>query len=247
MPDHRIVTAADDPAFGDFSERLAVEVWPAFMLQDPVASRYWRYLFEYWPQYQFALLQDEELVAVGNSLPAPWTAEAAALPDEGWDWILPHAVETHNAGAAPTAQFALQVMVPLKHRGQGWSQKAVAAMADIGRAHSLGHLYAPVRPSGKSQYPLIDMDQYVTWQDERGRPFDPWIRVHLRLGARFVKVCPRSMTITGTLAQWHEWTGLPFPGSGQYTVPGALAPVTADAKADHATYIEPNVWLEHTL
>ena len=33
-------------------------------------------------------------------------------------------------------------------------------------------------------------------------------------GAEVVKVCPRAMTISGTLEEWRGWTGLPFDTSG---------------------------------
>ncbi len=60
---------------------------------------------------------------------------------------------------------------------------------------------------------------------------DPWLRVHERLGAHFVKIAPMSMTISGTLAGWRDWTGLPFDVSGDVVVPGALVPVHALGRA----------------
>ncbi len=49
------------------------------------------------------------------------------------------------------------------------------------------------------------------------------------------------MTISGSLAQWRSWTGLPFDADGAVEVPGALSPVVCDTAADHAVYVEPNV------
>lgn len=62
-----------------------------------------------------------------------------------------------------------------------------------------------------------------------------------------MKVCPTSMTISGTLAQWRRWTGLAFDASGPVTVPGALVPAHVDVDQDHAVYVEPNVWMHHRL
>jgi hypothetical protein len=78
-------------------------------------------------------------------------------------------------------------------------------------------------------------------------PFDPWLRVHARAGGRIVKVATASMTFSGSLAQWREWTGLPFNRSGTVVVPGALVPVMASLEHDHAAYVEPNVWMWHQL
>jgi hypothetical protein len=71
--------------------------------------------------------------------------------------------------------------------------------------------------------------------------------VHVREGGQVVKMCPASMAIAGSLAQWREWTGLPFDTSGPVTVPGALTPVEVSVPHDRAVYIEPNVWIRHRL
>jgi hypothetical protein len=80
-----------------------------------------------------------------------------------------------------------------------------------------------------------------------GLPVDPWMRVHVRAGGQIVGVATRSMTIAGTLAEWRAWTGLPFDESGPVIVPEALVPVHCDVAADHAVYVEPNVWIRHPL
>lgn len=38
-----------------------------------------------------------------------------------------------------------------------------------------------------------------------------------------------------------------FAASGQVAVPGALAPVHVSLEQDHGVYVEPNVWVRHTL
>ena len=44
-----------------------------------------------------------------------------------------------------------------------------------------------------------------------------------------------------------KWTGLRFPESGEYIVPGALNPVEIDCELDRGEYIEPNVWMAHKV
>lgn len=80
-----------------------------------------------------------------------------------------------------------------------------------------------------------------------GLPVDPWLRVHVRAGGTIVKVAPASMVMAGTLAQWREWTGLPFDTDGEVHVPQALVPVHASLAHNHAVYVEPNVWVRHDL
>ena len=46
---------------------------------------------------------------------------------------------------------------------------------------------------------------------------------------------------------WREWTGMSFPESGSYEVPGALQPVSRNVEEDLGVYEEPNVWMRHTV
>ena len=112
----------------------------------------------------------------------------------------------------------------------------------------LEHLIAPVRPTSlKDRYPITPIERYVTWTRENGEPFDPWIRIHIRRGARIAKPIPRSMHIVGTIAEWEQWTRMRFPDDGQYTFPAGLALVEIDHGRGLGSYWEPNVWIVHAI
>jgi hypothetical protein len=68
-----------------------------------------------------------------------------------------------------------------------------------------------------------------------------------RVGAELLAIAPRSMTIIGTVAEWEGWTGMVFPDTDLYVVPGALVPVAIDRARDEGAYVEPNVWMRHPL
>ena len=123
----------------------------------------------------------------------------------------------------------------------------VKTMAAIGRSKGFKHLFAPVRPNQKSSYPLTSMDDYIQWRTDEGLPFDAWLRVHVRMGGQIVKPCHEVMIIRGSRAQWESWTGMKFPHTGEYIISGALNPMELDADKDEDVYIEPNVWMVHTL
>ena len=118
-------------------------------------------------------------------------------------------------------------------------------MAGLGTAHGLDSMIAPVRPTWKDRYPLTPIERYVLWRREDGFPYDPWLRTHERLGAELLEPALRSMTITGSRAEWEGWTGLQFPEDGDYVVPGALVPVRFSG--GEGTYVEPNVWMKHSF
>ena len=120
----------------------------------------------------------------------------------------------------------------------------IRTFTDNARAVGLSAVVAPVRPTWKERYPLIPIERYVGWRREDGTHFDPWIRIHERVGGEILVAAPRSMTITASAADWEEWTGMRFPGDGQYVF-GGLAPLVV--REGVGTYVEPNVWMIHQV
>ena len=118
-------------------------------------------------------------------------------------------------------------------------------MRDAGREAGLSRLAAPVRPTRKAQYPLTPIERYMEWRREDGSHFDPWIRLHERVGGRIFAAAPESMTIEAPVVDWEEWTGLEMPEDGTYLIPGGLAPV--EVRDGIGRHVEPNVWVVHDL
>lgn len=247
MSGYTVVTHAERPDLDHDDWDWFRGAWPAFMLHDPVCNELWHHLTEDFPQHQIYLLDGQGRgMGVGNAIPFTWDGRTESLP-EGIDGVFPAAVRDHAEGRSPTALSAIQAVVHPDLQGQGLSRGIIQAMADTARAAGLSALVAPVRPTHKSRYPLTPMDRYVTWTRDDRLPFDPWMRVHARLGAENVGVCRRSMTITGSVTDWEKWAGMAFPESGDYVVPGALVPVAINRERDEGVYVEPNVWMRHPL
>lgn len=221
-----------------------------FVFEDEVANRLWGRLEDDFAAYQF-VLRDEDaggvIAAVGHTLPFYWDAPLAALPERGWDGIFEQAVSDYDAGRTPNMLTAIEASIAPAYQGKGVSRRVIEVMRGIAQAHGFASLVAPVRPSWKAKYPLTPMERYAFWADQNGAPFDPWLRTHWRLGARIVKVAPQSMRIPGTVADWEKWTGLAFPESGLYVVAGALEPIQIDCEHNQGVYVEPNVWMHHTI
>lgn len=241
----RAITAAEDRELVRGANERVGSHWPEFMLHDSVSDLF-PDLYAKLPDYQFTLVDKEKKpMAIGNSIPLSWEKEINDLPDEGWRWALETGLADHDKGVKPNTLCALQIVVFREFRGQNLSQWAVRAMKLNGEQHGLRGLIAPVRPSAKAEYPMIPIDDYIKYTLDDGRLFDPWLRVHANLGAKLVKVCHGAMYITGTVADWHGWTGIDFEYDGEVVVPGALRPVEVDLTADRIDYIEPNVWMSH--
>jgi GNAT superfamily N-acetyltransferase len=236
-------TAEERPDLLDGRAHL-VDTWPAFMLESPVSHRCWGLLYERFGALQHLLVDDatDEVVAEANCVPVK--VDVGALPDRGWEDVLERGT---TADEVPTAVSAISIVIASDRRGEGLSTRCLERMREGAREHGYPDLVAPVRPSWKARYPLVDIGRYVEWQTLEGLPFDPWLRVHARAGADLVRVCRESMTIPGTVADWEQWAGMPFPDSGDYVVPGALTLVSIDRDADRGVYVEPNVWMHHRL
>jgi GNAT superfamily N-acetyltransferase len=220
-------------------------LWPEFLYHGEVLERLFGRVIEEYPEFQFYAWDEEreEVVSVGNAIPATWDGDPAMLPDRGID----AAVEGRFSDdpSAPNVLCALQILIAPEYRGQALSSRMIQRMAEIGRAHGLDTLIAPVRPNLKHSYPLTPIERYIEWRRPDGQLIDPWLRTHERLGATIAKVAPESMRVPGTVAQWEEWTELAFPESGSYVVTGALVPVEIDRERDEGLYVEPNVWMVH--
>lgn len=225
---------------------LSARVWPEYNLHGEVASRCWARLYDEVPDFQFVLYDEERdvVLAEGHTLPCAWDGTAAGL-GPGIDHVMTAGFALRDAGGAANALSALAAEVLPEHRARGLSAVVLGAMARLAASAGLEHLVAPVRPSWKERYPLAPIERYARWTGRDGQPFDPWIRVHVRMGGRIVAAAPHSMRITGSVAEWESWTEMEYPESGEYVFPHGLATLRVDRQADVGSYWEPNVWIAH--
>jgi GNAT superfamily N-acetyltransferase len=227
---------------------ITSEVWPEYNHHGDVLNRYWGGLYDEFPAFQFMLYDESTsaVVAEGHTAPCVWDGSIEGLGD-GIDSMIVAVFEALGRHDRPTALCALAVEIRPEFQGRGLAVRMLEEMAAVARRHEFTNLIAPVRPSWKDRYPLASIERYMTWTRDDGEPLDPWLRVHTRFGGRLAKAVPRSLQITGTVAEWEQWTGMPFPDDGVYTFPDGLAPVTIDHAADRGAYWEPNVWVVHAM
>ena len=219
--------------------------WPIFMQNDPNARLYYGQIGAV-ADYVLLATDGDQPVAKAYSTPFALGIQGREdLPDGGWDEVIRWQHEDRSVGRERNAVTALEIVIVKERQGEGIASVMVKALRD--NAFRLGHevLYAPVRPWQKADEPDTPMSEYAFRVRDDGLPYDAWLRTHVRAGGRILKVCPLSMTIPGTLAQWRAWTGLPFDTDGPVIVEGALSPVIASVMHEVAVYVEANVWIEH--
>jgi GNAT superfamily N-acetyltransferase len=218
----------DSESFGELRR-----AWPEIVFHDEVSNANWGRLYEERPEFQFALLDDDRVLAEGNSIPV------AGMP-AGWRDALRDGFDQPD----PDRLCAMAILIDPDAHGRGLSRLMLEHMRGLAAVRGW-ELVAPVRPTLKHRYPLTPMERYMHWRRDDGLLFDPWLRSHERVGAELVGVAPDSLVSEGTVAEFEEWCGLPFPESGSYVVEGALVPVEIDREADRGRYREPNVWMRH--
>ena len=238
----QVFTAEDRPDLWARAKALS-EVWPEYNNHGNHTGTYFGSLISNFAYLQVVIYEPrfDQVVGRGRSIPFRWGGTLADLPG-GIDAAGLRALEDE---ATPNTLSALSAEVAASIRGRGVSHLVIEALASVARRNGLGSLVAPVRPSWKDRYPLIPIDQYANWEREDGLPFDPWMRVHARLGATILRPEPKSLMIEAPVSDWETWTGMTFPENGDYTFPFGLAPL--QIRDGTGLYWEPNVWMLHAV
>jgi hypothetical protein len=238
-----VVTAAERPDLWEqvLEGKLFSAVWPEYNTH---GSDAWKYLPATFPAHaMFQILfidkRTEGVIARGRTIGIRWDGTLRTLP-RGIDDA---GLRALNESRPPTAVCALAAEVDGEYQSQGLSELVLRAMAMATVAAGLSRLVVPARPSMKDRYPLMPISRYAAWRRDDGLPFDPWLRVHARLGARVLRPEPRSLRIDGPVKAWESWTDMSFPIDGTYVFPRGLAPLTV--RHGRGRYWEPNVWIEH--
>ncbi len=242
---YTLFTLAQRPDLMPQIDANSFAAWPPFLLHGN--NPHWHLIYETFAAYQLLLCDpDDTLIAHGHTVPLVWDGSLDDLP-ETIDEIIARAEQDHLHGRAPNTFSALAAVVAPQHQGQSLSRAVLLEMKALARRDGASALIAPVRPTWKTRYPLTPMERYMRWTRPDGAPFDPWLRVHWRLGAETLKLAPNTLAVEGTIKEWEAWTGMTFPESGAYVVPGALLPVAMDCEHDRGRAEDPNVGMRHPV
>jgi hypothetical protein len=240
-----VFTASENPELWERlrTERQLDDVWPTYNLYGNNTGQYFRALYPRHGHLQtmFVDRRSERLISRGRTIPVRWDGTLEDLP-RGIDAAGLRAIDETQK---PTALCALAAEIDKDYQGSGLSTLVISSMRAVAADAGLAPLIAPVRPSMKDRYPLMEIEQYANWRRDDGLPFDPWLRVHARLGGRILRTEPESLEITAPVSDWESWTEMLFPEDGRYVFPGGLAPL--DVSEGVGKYWEPNVWMIHDV
>jgi len=247
MFDHLVIrTRADSPELNKAASSIEQAAWSRLGFLDYTRAHYEHYseLLNAYPEYQLCLVDEGTgyPVAVANSVPFDCSGPDG-LPPEGWDWLVETAAQSKDKRTNMLG--ALTISVSPVHRSKGYARRMIRSLRDLAEAKKLSGVVVPVRPTGKVRHPWVPIADYMSWTDDSGRPYDPWIRSHLSVGGKLVGPCERSMVVEEPVAFWENWSKQQFKESGAYALGGALSPVEIDLSRQTGTYQEPNVWVAY--
>ena len=249
MPNLVVRTRAECPELKKAANAIEQAAWNDLGYLNYTRAHYAMYagLLETYADYQLCLVDEERgyPVAVANCVPLSCRG-IDGLPPEGWDWVVERAATRAPSEEADTLG-ALAISVPAIYREKGYARLMIRELLALAERRGLKGLVAPVRPSLKARHPRVAIEDYITWTDERGRPYDPWIRSHVASGGRVIGPCVRSMVVEEPVGFWENWTNQRFEQSGSYEVAGALVPLEIDLDRKQGRYAEPNVWVSYAV
>lgn len=224
---------------------LFAQGFPAFIVGDQDVKQQIDRVRELFGEYNIMLADEQgEPAATGWGVPISWSGEVPDLP-ETFARVLERSLETYDASFVADTFVICGAIVHPARKGRGVAQALIGALIDTAVTHSLPRVIAPVRPTLKHLYPLQSVDAYAKWVRNDDLPWDPWLRLHVRMGGEVIDLAKKAQTIIGTITQWEEWSGMEFPESGDYVIPDGMAPLHIDRSANLGTYVEPNVWIRH--
>ncbi len=241
---YQVTTLHKRPDLKDRLKELEQIAIPQFMQTNNAIS--WPALYEEFADSTLLFIKDEHvIIAMGFMVPSSWDGSISNLPCS-LENILQESLNTLGSSDNNTI-MAIGAIVNPDYRRQNLSTELIKEMKKFAKEQGFSKFVAPVRPIMKEKYPLQCLENYAEWVRVDGLYYDPWLRVHQKLGGKVLKCVSSTLFVSMSVKKWEESTGMIFPESGKFIVKGALQPVTIDLKTDIGFYMDPNVWIEHDL
>lgn len=123
----------------------------------------------------------------------------------------------------------------------------IARARELARALCASKFQILVRPQMKSDFPTLEMDEFLSRRTPQGELLDPALRAHERLGGKLEFRADDERVVKSAPSDWEHWLDERFERSGSYLIPGALVPLKVDLEQDLAEFREPEVWMSYRV
>ena len=186
--------------------------------------------------------EDRKLVAFASAVMISTDQNRKSYPNEGWRYAL----NAYYAGGAENCLCLLSANVDPDYRNLKFSYSLIQAAKELAASLGLSSVLAPVRPTQKAQFPLLPIREYLEKKSDDGEIYDPWLRVHAKLGGEILNICTESVVVKASFSKWEEWLGSSIEGLNMFVPEMGLVPITVESEKI-GVYCEPNVWVRYLL
>lgn len=247
---------------------LINDVWPAYLTQQPDINitippdpwLYERYLEQRYFVWGIRLAATGELVACLSCASLFAEEEPLSLDEHGWNWAQQASIDDESVNTL----CLLSATVSPQQRSAGLAKSLVSSAKELALRLGYANVIVPARPSAKSQYPKLTLADYLVFsghinpqsknnhysertENLKAIASDPWISLHMELGAELLNICEKSVEITGSINWWEHLLNKSLQDKQTVIIPDGLVPLEIDHKRASATYREPNIWLVYCL
>lgn len=221
-------------------ESWAIEdlVWPTFnqMAEGSIAIDY--------DQRFHLVARDPDrdmLVATIDGIEFDWDGDPQNLPDRGWTEIIEKGLE----GTGKTDWVAaLGTSILPEYQQFGLSRILLEKLVSLAKSLGYKGVLAPVRPVYRWRALHLSLDEYADFRLKNGEHFDPWLRVHERIGGEIIGTCPGSAIFTAPVSDWQDWSKMKLPNRGRVLVPNAINYL--EIQNGIGTLKEDSIWVTHS-
>jgi GNAT superfamily N-acetyltransferase len=199
---------------------------------------------DYFPELHLVAVSAGKIVGTIDGCPLDWDGDPEHLPELGWTGMI-EAARRGFEDLSPRWVGAIGTSVDPEFESSGLAGRLLTALRDVALTLGYAGVAAPVRPVSRWRMPQVSLEEYAKARLSDGRHFDPWVRVHERIGGRIVAVCEQSASFVGDHEQWERWLGMRLPVDGRVLA----APRTVDFLdlfMGVGVLTEGSIWMVHS-
>lgn len=240
---------------------LTNSVWPAYLRTKSdieitvpyLPFQYQRYNKERYFIWGIKDRTNQQLVACINGVSLYSKTNQRNFAQQGFRWALQATLEDDEVNT-----FCLtSATVAEQSRSMGLAKALVSSARELASHLSFHSLLIPVRPTNKHRFPDLSMEAYLRPYQQNitaeGRDkvdsdlYDPWISLHLKLGAQLLNICKESMSVTASIKWWEKHLDCSLNGQDTLNIRQGLVPLKIYPDKFLAIYTEPNVWMKYLI
>jgi hypothetical protein len=244
-------------------------IWPNYLTEQPDINIlvpydveiYNRYYAERYFLWGVRRIKDQQLVACLSCASVDLEQSDQSLSQQGWQWAKQNSMLSDELNCL----CLLSATVATEERANGLAKALIESAKQLAKSLNFCLMIAPARPSAKHRFPELSMEEYLALSGHRlsqlpseskrlaqadqqnSIPADPWLKIHLDLGATILNICEQSIEVVGSIDWWQQLLGISFAGKAKIDIAAGLVPLVIDWEKNLATYQEPNIWLKYEL